>query len=52
MAKKEETELTEENVGKMVKEFLENGGKIKEYEAYARTENLDVKSVWTKRKKN
>ena len=51
MSKKDDVELSEEDVDRMVKEFLKNGGTVTECEKFARTENLDIRTVWTKRKK-
>lgn len=51
MSKKDDVEMSQEDVDRMVKEYLANGGTVTECEKFARTEDLDMKTVWTKRKK-
>ena len=51
MSKKDDVEMSQDDVDRMVKEYLANGGTVTECEKFARTEDLDMKTVWTKRKK-
>ncbi len=52
MSKNNDEELAQqEELDRMIKEYLAKGGEVTECEKFARTENLDIRTVWTKRKK-
>ena len=51
MSKKDDVELTDEDVDRMVKKYMDSGGTVTACEKFARTEDLDIRTVWTKRKK-
>lgn len=51
MSKNNNEELEQQEIDRMVKEYLAKGGEVTECEKFARTEDLDIRTVWTKRKK-
>ena len=44
-------DLTQDQVDEMVKEFLENGGKVTKCEKYARSEEVEYTVGWGKKRK-
>ena len=43
MSRRREHELEQEEIDRMVKEYLERGGTITRHKAYERTENIEYK---------